>query len=205
MICNGTGQERFRSLTRSYFRKADGVMLLFDVTCEQTFLNIRHWMQCIGDSHERSVPLILCGTKADLRLAAENDGVCCVSHDHAFNLAKELEARYLETSAKTGANIFEAFVSLTRCQVRSPPQFTALKYSTAILDRWWSYKTRKWKHRLYVWQKTTKKSPPAAFQANLRIDALNGRCWMLLDISNWTILMNRFSMYSDLDKFSVNG
>ena len=89
-------------------------MILFDVTSEQTFLNIRHWMECIRDSHERSVPLILCGTKCDLRPAAEKDGICCVSQDHAANLAREMEARYLETSAKTGANIFEALMSLTR-------------------------------------------------------------------------------------------
>ena len=123
-----TGQERFRSLTRSYFRKADGVMLLFDVTCEQTFLNIRHWMECIGDSHEPSIPLILCGTKADLRSAAESDGITCVAQDHAVSLARELQARYLETSAKTGANIFEALVSLTRFSVDPFSVFSSFFY-----------------------------------------------------------------------------
>ena len=108
------GQERFRSLTQSYFRKADGVMILFDVTQELTFVNIRHWMECIRDSHERMVPVMLCGTKSDLRPAAENDGIGCVSSTHAQLLAKELQARYIETSAKTGSNVFEALVSLTR-------------------------------------------------------------------------------------------
>uniref|UniRef100_A0A8R1I5C3 Uncharacterized protein n=1 Tax=Caenorhabditis japonica TaxID=281687 RepID=A0A8R1I5C3_CAEJA len=38
------GQERFRSITKQYFRKADGVVLMFDVTSEQSFLNVRNWI-----------------------------------------------------------------------------------------------------------------------------------------------------------------
>ncbi|XP_074136235.1 ras and EF-hand domain-containing protein isoform X2 [Sminthopsis crassicaudata] len=41
------GQERFRSIAKSYFRKADGVLLLYDVTCEQSFLNVREWVDTI--------------------------------------------------------------------------------------------------------------------------------------------------------------
>lgn len=41
------GQERYRSITKNYFRKADGIMLLYDVTNEQSFLNVRDWIQAI--------------------------------------------------------------------------------------------------------------------------------------------------------------
>uniref|UniRef100_A0A8C6MH09 RAS and EF-hand domain containing n=1 Tax=Nothobranchius furzeri TaxID=105023 RepID=A0A8C6MH09_NOTFU len=41
------GQERFRSIAKSYFRRADGVLLLYDVTCEKSFLNIREWVDMI--------------------------------------------------------------------------------------------------------------------------------------------------------------
>ncbi|XP_028313804.1 ras and EF-hand domain-containing protein isoform X2 [Gouania willdenowi] len=41
------GQERFRSIAKSYFRRADGVLLLYDVTCEQSFLNVRDWVDTI--------------------------------------------------------------------------------------------------------------------------------------------------------------
>ena len=42
-----TGQERFRSVTRSYFRRADGVMLLYDVTNERSFLSVRQWIEAV--------------------------------------------------------------------------------------------------------------------------------------------------------------
>ena len=42
-----SGQERFRSVTRSYFRRADGVMLLYDVTNERSFLSVRQWIDAV--------------------------------------------------------------------------------------------------------------------------------------------------------------
>ncbi|HIE82797.1 MAG TPA: hypothetical protein EYQ00_02655, partial [Dehalococcoidia bacterium] len=41
------GQERFRAVTRSYFRRADGVMLLYDVTNERSFLSVRQWIDAV--------------------------------------------------------------------------------------------------------------------------------------------------------------
>ena len=41
---------RFRSVTKTYFRRADGVMLLYDVTSERSFTSVRHWVQCIDVS-----------------------------------------------------------------------------------------------------------------------------------------------------------
>ncbi|XP_039423613.1 ras and EF-hand domain-containing protein isoform X2 [Corvus cornix cornix] len=41
------GQERFRSIAKSYFRRADGVLLLYDVTCEKSFINVREWVDMI--------------------------------------------------------------------------------------------------------------------------------------------------------------
>ncbi|GBM13951.1 Ras-related protein RABE1d, partial [Araneus ventricosus] len=41
------GQERFRSMTHQYFRKADGIIIVYDVTSETTFRNVRNWMHNI--------------------------------------------------------------------------------------------------------------------------------------------------------------
>lgn len=38
---------RFRSIAKSYFRRADGVLLLYDVTCEKSFLNVREWVDMV--------------------------------------------------------------------------------------------------------------------------------------------------------------
>lgn len=71
-------------------------------------------MECIRDSHENAVPIVLCGTKSDLRPASEHQGIQCVSVLLAEKLATELQACFLETSAKTGSNVFDALVTLTR-------------------------------------------------------------------------------------------
>lgn len=41
------GQERFRSMTKNYFRRADGVMLLYDVTNERSFNSVKNWMEAV--------------------------------------------------------------------------------------------------------------------------------------------------------------
>lgn len=43
---------RFRSIAKSYFRRADGVLLLYDVTCEKSFLNVREWVDMIEVTHD---------------------------------------------------------------------------------------------------------------------------------------------------------
>ena len=113
------GQERFRSITQSYFRKADGVILAFDVTNERSFLNVRHWADCLSDclpadkakGESTSFPLVLIGTKADLR---SQSLTTCVDPAQAERLAHQLRAQYVETSAKNGINLLEALVILTR-------------------------------------------------------------------------------------------
>lgn len=84
------------------------------MTNERSFINVRHWMQSIADGSSKYLPLVLCGTKSDLRAAAEHQGRSCVDPKHADKLAAELEAPYLETSCKSGANVLEALVNLTR-------------------------------------------------------------------------------------------
>lgn len=46
---------RFRSIAKSYFRRADGVLLLYDVTCERSFLNVREWVDMIEVTHPYTV------------------------------------------------------------------------------------------------------------------------------------------------------
>ena len=111
---NIAGQERFRSITQSYFRKADGVMMLFDVTNERSFVNVRQWMQSIRDWHDKVLPMVLCGTKSDLRPASQHQGRSCVQAHQAAQMADELHAPYVETSAKSGTNVFDALICLTR-------------------------------------------------------------------------------------------
>uniref|UniRef100_A0A4W2DQV3 EF-hand domain-containing protein n=1 Tax=Bos indicus x Bos taurus TaxID=30522 RepID=A0A4W2DQV3_BOBOX len=108
------GQERFRSIAKSYFRRADGVLLLYDVTCEKSFLNVREWVDMIEDAAHESIPIMLVGNKADLRDAAEAEGQKCVPGYFGEKLAMTYGALFCETSAKDGSNIVEAVLHLAR-------------------------------------------------------------------------------------------
>lgn len=108
------GQERFRSIAKSYFRRADGVLLLYDVTCEKSFLNVREWVDMIEDASQESIPIMLVGNKADLRDAAAAEGQKCVLGHFGEKLAMNYGALFCETSAKDGSNVVEAVLHLAR-------------------------------------------------------------------------------------------
>ncbi|XP_071388253.1 ras and EF-hand domain-containing protein isoform X2 [Centroberyx affinis] len=111
-IWDTAGQERFRSIARSYFRKAHGVLLLYDVTSESSFLNVRAWVDQIQDSTEEQIPMCVIGNKVDLRETLAEGS--CVSTVHGEKLAKAYGALFCETSAKEGTNIVEAVLHLAR-------------------------------------------------------------------------------------------
>ncbi|XP_062246732.1 ras and EF-hand domain-containing protein [Platichthys flesus] len=111
-IWDTAGQERFRSIARSYFRKAHGVLLLYDVTSESSFLNIRAWVDEIQDLTEEKIPMCVIGNKVDLREQLPEGR--CVSSLHGEKLAKAYGALFCETSAKEGTNVVEAVLHLAR-------------------------------------------------------------------------------------------
>ncbi|NWS71271.1 RASEF protein, partial [Crotophaga sulcirostris] len=108
------GQERFRSIAKSYFRRADGVLLLYDVTCEKSFLNVREWVDMIEDASHENIPIMMVGNKADLRQAVTEQGQKCVPINYGEKLAMTYNALFCETSAKDGSNIVEAVLHLAR-------------------------------------------------------------------------------------------
>ncbi|XP_078024007.1 ras and EF-hand domain-containing protein [Epinephelus lanceolatus] len=111
-IWDTAGQERFRSIARSYFRKAHGVLLLYDVTSESSFLNVRAWVDQIQDSTDDKIPMCVIGNKVDLR--EELPEGSCVSSMHGEKLAKAYGALFCETSAKEGTNVVETVLHLAR-------------------------------------------------------------------------------------------
>ncbi|XP_019686074.2 ras-related protein Rab-44 isoform X1 [Felis catus] len=59
------GQERYHSVTRQLLRKADGVVLMYDVTSQESFAHVRHWLDCLQDSGSDGVVVLLLGNKMD--------------------------------------------------------------------------------------------------------------------------------------------
>lgn len=110
------GQERFRSITKQYFRKADGVIVFYDITMETSYLNIKNWMISVEEGTDDGTAIMIVGNKTDL---VEDDSHRAVQSQEGKKLAEEYKALYTETSAKTGYNITESMAEFSKMlQVR---------------------------------------------------------------------------------------
>ena len=98
-IWDTAGQEQFISITRSYYRGSAGVLVVFDITRRDTFLNVENWFKEIDRNADNDCKILLIGNKSDL---SENRQV---SYEEANNLAKEYNISYVETSAKNYKNV----------------------------------------------------------------------------------------------------
>ncbi|NXY22973.1 RAB44 protein, partial [Atrichornis clamosus] len=104
------GQERFRSITKQYFRKADGILVMYDITAECSFLAVRNWMSSIQEGIEDGAVVFLLGNKMD---AVQRD-TRNVPKVEGERLAKEYKAVFYECSAMTGYNIMEPMLHMAR-------------------------------------------------------------------------------------------
>ncbi|GMR47765.1 hypothetical protein PMAYCL1PPCAC_17960, partial [Pristionchus mayeri] len=103
------GQERFRSITKQYFRKADGVVLMYDVTSEQSFLNVRNWIESVKQGVDESTVMCLVGNKVDLYA---NDQARTITYKMGKDIAKDFSMLFFETSAFTGFGINECMLAM---------------------------------------------------------------------------------------------
>jgi small GTP-binding protein len=102
------GQERFQSITRNYYSGAHLIIVFFDVTFQQTFVDVRQWVSSVKDSLVDPPPMLLLGNKKDLtekRLVQDNT---------AQNIADVFGASYMTVSAKTGENVADAFMLMIK-------------------------------------------------------------------------------------------
>ncbi|XP_025054988.1 ras-related protein Rab-37 isoform X1 [Alligator sinensis] len=107
-IWDTAGQERFRSVTHAYYRDAQALLLLYDITSKMSFDNIRAWLSEIHEYAQKDVVIMLLGNKADVsseRVVRTEDGE---------TLAREYGVPFMETSAKTGMNVELAFLAIAK-------------------------------------------------------------------------------------------
>lgn len=102
------GQERFRTITTAYYRGAMGIMLVYDVTNEKSFENIKNWIRNIEENASAEVEKMLLGNKCELTDKRQ------VSKERGEQLAVEYGIKFMETSAKSSINVEEAFYTLAR-------------------------------------------------------------------------------------------
>ena len=105
-IWDTAGQERFRNITQQYYKGADGILLVYDVTERTSFEKVREWMKQIQqNTNKEKIGIILVGNKCDMDERQ-------VSTEEGQSLSKEFGILFYETSAYKDININESFESL---------------------------------------------------------------------------------------------
>ncbi|KAL9649710.1 hypothetical protein ABK040_009526 [Willaertia magna] len=105
-IWDTAGQERFRTITSSYYRGAHGIIIVYDVTDQESFANVKTWLNEIDRYASDNVNKLLVGNKCDLTSKK------VVDRSTAEEFAKGLGIPFLETSAKTSTNVEQAFTTM---------------------------------------------------------------------------------------------
>jgi len=106
-IWDTAGQDRFRAITKNYYKGANGIILIYDVTNMQTYENVKNWISQIKEEASPNVIIYLVGNKIDVpdeqRLIKAEDGQ---------KIADEFNLPFKEASAKDGTNVNEIFQEL---------------------------------------------------------------------------------------------
>ena len=111
-IWDTCGQERFRSLSTSYFRNSDGIMLLFDLNSLNSFENLSSWFISIRDSGCDNIPLIAVGTKCDLNCNVDEERIKKFIDDN------KIIQKYFKCSAKNNIGVEEPFLELGKLIIK---------------------------------------------------------------------------------------
>ena len=105
-IWDTAGQERYKSIVKSFYHGTQGILLMYDISKEDTFEGISIWLKEINEKN-KDVAIILVGNKCDLE-----DENRKVPFEKGKELADSLSISFFETSAKFNINIKESFTKL---------------------------------------------------------------------------------------------
>ena len=105
-IWDTAGEERFKSLAMTYYRKAYGILLLFDVTKKSSFMACKNYLEEVRINSDKKCVIYLVGNKIDL----VDERV--ITKEAAEEFAKNENIKYIETSAVKNMKVTEAFTSL---------------------------------------------------------------------------------------------
>ena len=105
-IWDTSGQERFRSIAKSYLKNADGIIFVYDITCKKSFEGVK---DCVKEAEGQGIyKQIIIGNKCDLKDKRQ------VTTEMLNKFAEKKKIQAFETSAKTNINVSKAFESLAK-------------------------------------------------------------------------------------------
>ena len=95
------GQEIFHSLTKNFYRKADGIIIVYDITNKESFEKIQDWVKSVYDNTDtyKEIQMIIVGNKIDLEERRE------VSKEEGLKIGKYFEIDFFEASAKNAEGV----------------------------------------------------------------------------------------------------
>ena len=106
-LMDTAGQERFEALNSQYYKKADAVLLVYDITNKRSFDKLKDfYVDQIKNNCKEDIIIELLGNKSDLEVKRE------VSVEEGINLAMEQHYEFLESSCLQNKNVADAFLSL---------------------------------------------------------------------------------------------
>ena len=107
-IWDTAGQEKFHSITKSFYKGANGIILIYSVLDKNSLQNVKNWMDSIKAQVPENVAIILVGNKKD------DEERRVVSYEQGEDMAESYKLPFFECSAKTGENLDKAFDSLVK-------------------------------------------------------------------------------------------
>ncbi|XP_032898588.1 ras-related protein Rab-44-like [Amblyraja radiata] len=102
------GQERYHSVAKQYFRKADAVIVMYDIASSSSFSKVHYWLSCVKETTSDDVCILLLGNKMDDTAHRQ------VSKAEAEQLAQDNNILFYECSAHTGQNIIACIEHLSK-------------------------------------------------------------------------------------------
>lgn len=113
-LLDTAGQERFRTLSNSYYRGAHGVILVYDISNRDSFLSMGRWFEEVQNNSMPGTITYLVGSKLD------KAGSRKVSAEEGEALATIHGAKFCEVSSKTRENVRKPFVEIVDTIVSTP-------------------------------------------------------------------------------------
>lgn len=122
------GQERFISMTTSFYRETKGVIFVYDVSSLESFNCINSWVRDVDRcsfTGGKNIIKVLVGNKCDLQERK-------VSEDMGRKLADEIDAKFIEASAKKNINVDGIFTTVVKDLIEISPTIDVGDMTTTL-------------------------------------------------------------------------
>ena len=127
-VWDTAGQERYRSITNAYYRGAEAIMIVFDMTNKESFSNIQNWMDEIIKYTGKDVVIVIGANKVDLTEKK-------VTQEDIDNFKKKKGLNVFEVSAKTGKGVEDAFKFIVETLIKKKNKEAGTQENKIGLDK----------------------------------------------------------------------